>query len=81
MDKIQKDSGLITLDFTGNPELLVDCGKLFYPARDEEDRDFPVAQGTDVKGKMNITLHENEDRGTVVRVSARYFIPASETGL
>ena len=69
IERIDKESGLITLNFgSERPEIFVDCGSQI-----EYEDTSSVSQKLNLEGAMNISVREFEN-GTRVRVSARYVL-------
>lgn len=83
INTFEKDSGLMTLDFSSNPSRFVDCGiwnenglsgpYLAYLA----DAGYTV----NLQGKMNLRVSSTKASKTSVTVNARYILTASYAGL
>lgn len=77
IDKFEKASGLMTLNFgSTQPELFVNCGKIVVNGSIKFDGSYVewLSKRTSAKldGKMNLLVKKVEANKTLVRVNARY---------
>jgi len=83
IDNFEKDSGLITLSYTGSPVGYVDCGKFDYNgyiSNGTQVKDYfgtfqefaQIYYNASLSGRMNILVKKNNENETYVRVNTRY---------
>ncbi len=83
IDNFEKDSGLITLSYTGSPVGYVDCGKFDYNgyiSNGTQVKDYfgtfqefaQIYYNASLNGRMNILVKKNSESETYVRVNTRY---------
>ena len=83
IDNFEKDSGLITLSYSGSPIGYVDCGKFDYNgliSNGTQVKDYfgtfqefaQIYYNASLNGRMNILVKKNSESETYVRVNTRY---------
>ena len=82
IDSFEKDSGLITLAFSGSPSTYADCGDYHVVFLDGDFQGSYVQwleQRTSVSlsGKMNISVYRMTETVTRIRVNARYVLTST----
>jgi predicted small lipoprotein YifL len=82
IDNYEKDSGLMTLSFSSEPERFIDCGKIdtdgppsYEGAYVQWYNNRPQANLT-LDGRMNLTVQEVSESKTRVSVNTRYVVEA-----
>jgi hypothetical protein len=79
----EKDSGLMTLSFTSNPERFVNCGNWIVNGIDNNYVEFMrLRQGTNVNlnGVLNLRVAERDTGVTSLTANARYIITFNDSG-
>ena len=79
----EKDSGLMTLSFTSNPERFVNCGNWIVNGTDNNYVEFMrLRQGTNVNlnGVLNLRVAERDTGVTSLTANARYIITINDSG-
>jgi hypothetical protein len=73
VDSFEKESGLITLSFTGEPWRYVDCGKV-GAIKPTENLLLRPGMGATLAGRMNLVVRRRDEKVTRVRIHARYMV-------
>ena len=79
----EKDSGLMTLSFTSNPERFVNCGNWIVNGIDNNYVEFMrLRQGTNVNlnGVLNLRVAERDTGVTSLTANARYIKTINDSG-
>jgi hypothetical protein len=89
INNLDKETGLINVSYSGDPEKFVDCGRIKLSS---EDNDFPASRGAhryqqwagwkvfridrqmQLDGRMNIIVHEVDPKNTQLTVNTRYIL-------
>lgn len=80
IDNYEKDSGLMTLSFSSNPERFVDCGTV-GSGSDQQGwvewyKQANTSSTVSLNGRMNLTVREESESQTRVEVNTRYVVTA-----
>lgn len=88
INNLDKETGLINVSYSGDPERFVDCGRV----RISDEREFPASRGAQtyrqwsalkeyridrqmqLDGRMNIIVQELDSRNTQLTVNTRYIV-------
>ena len=79
----EKDSGLMTLSFTSNPERFVNCGNWIVNGTDNNYVEFMrLRQDTNVNlnGVLNLRVAQRDNGVTSLTANARYILTVSASG-
>ena len=79
----EKDSGLMTLSFTSNPERFVNWGNWIVNGIDNKYVEFMrLRQGTnvDLNGVLNLRVAERDEGVTSLTANARYIMTVNQSG-
>jgi hypothetical protein len=89
INNLDKETGLINVSYSGDPEKFVDCGRIKLSS---EENDFPASRGAQryqqwagwkvfridrqmqLDGRMNIIVHELDSKNTQLTVNTRYIL-------
>lgn len=88
INNLDKETGLINVSYSGDPERFVDCGRVII----SDEREFPASRGAQtyrewsalkeyridrhmqLDGRMNIIVQELDSRNTQLTVNTRYIV-------